>query len=113
VQSCRIAATKKATLSKGDGSSCFLNVPGRFWQRPGTFQKIQAVEGVRLVLFFPYFLTVTLASERFFNALFLAWLEVEGMPLDLFDDVLGLHLALKASECVLERFPFLDSNLCQ
>jgi hypothetical protein len=63
VQSCRIAATKKATLSKGDGSSCFLNVP--------------AVEGVRLVLFFPYFLTVTLASERFFNALFLAWLEVE------------------------------------
>ena len=35
------------------------------------------------------------------------------MTLDLFDDVLGLHFALEAAECIFERLAFLHSNLCQ
>ena len=35
------------------------------------------------------------------------------MPLDLFDDVFGLHFALKTAQSVLERFPFLQSDFSQ
>jgi hypothetical protein len=66
-----------------------------------------------LVLFLTNLLTVTLASQRFFHALLLAWLQIEGVTLDLFDNVFGLHLALKAPQCVLKRFTFLNTNLCQ
>jgi hypothetical protein len=66
-----------------------------------------------LVLFFTNLLPVTLASERFFNALLLAWFQIEGVALDLFDDVFGLHFALEAAQCVFERLAFLNANLCQ
>jgi len=35
------------------------------------------------------------------------------MTLDLFDDVFGLYFALEAAQGILERFTFLNSNLCQ
>ena len=66
-----------------------------------------------LVLFLTNFLTVTLASERFFDALFLAWFQIEGVTLDLFDDVFGLNFTFEAAQGVLERFTFLNANLCQ
>ena len=66
-----------------------------------------------LVLFLANLLPVTLASERFFDALLLAWLQIEGVALDLFNDVFGLHFALEAAQGVLERLAFLHANLCQ
>ena len=50
---------------------------------------------VTLILFFTGFLASTLASERSFHTLFLARLQVEGVTLDLLDNVFLLHLALE------------------
>ena len=66
-----------------------------------------------LVLLFPNLLAIAFASERFFYALLLAWLQVKGVTLDLFDNVFGLNFALEAAQGIFERFTFLNSNLCQ
>lgn len=66
-----------------------------------------------LVLLLADLLTITFASERFFDALLFARLQVEGMALDFFDNVFCLHLALKATQGIFKRFAFLNSNLCQ
>ena len=60
------------------------------------------------ILFFTGFLTSALACERGFHALFLAGLQVKGVALNLLDDVFLLHLALEASQSILERFTLLD-----
>ena len=66
-----------------------------------------------LVLFFACFFPAALARQRFFDALFLARLQVKGVALDLLDDVFLLHLALKASQSVLEGFSLLKPYFCQ
>jgi hypothetical protein len=66
-----------------------------------------------LILFFPGFLAATLASERFFNALLFAGLQIEGVVLDLLDDVFLLHLAFKATQRILEGFALLKSDFGQ
>jgi len=40
-------------------------------------------------------LPVAFARQRFLGALLLAWLQIEGVPLDLFDDVFLLDFSLK------------------
>lgn len=71
------------------------------------------VAGCGLVLFLADLLAIAFACKSFLDATLLTWLQIEGVPLDLFDDVFGLHLALEATKCVLERFTFLNTNLCQ
>ena len=66
-----------------------------------------------LVLLFPNLLAITLASQRFFHALLLAWFQIERVTLDLFDNVFGLDFALETAQGIFERFTFLNSNLCQ
>jgi hypothetical protein len=58
-------------------------------------------------------LPVPFAGESGLNPLLFTWLQVKGMPLDLFDDVFGLHLALETAQRVLERLPFLQSDFSQ
>jgi len=64
---------------------------------------------VRLVLFdFPARLfPVSLAGQRLLDPLFLSRLQVEGVPLDLLDNVLLLDLSLEAPQSVFERFTVL------
>ena len=64
--------------------------------RPGKERPFAA-----LVLFFARFLASSLASERSLDTLFLAGLQVEGVALDLLDNVFLLHLALEAAQSVL------------
>jgi hypothetical protein len=66
-----------------------------------------------LVLFLTSFLTAPLASQRFFHALFLAWFQVEGVTLDLLDDVFLLNLAFKAAQRVLKGLTLLNSDFRQ
>jgi hypothetical protein len=66
-----------------------------------------------LVLLLADLLTITLASERFFYALFFARLQIKGMTLYFLDDVFGLHLSLETAQSILKGFAFLNSNLCQ
>jgi len=54
-----------------------------------------------LVLLFASLFATTLASERLFHALLFAGLQVVGVTLHLFDDVLLLDLALKPTQGVL------------
>jgi len=66
-----------------------------------------------LVLLLADLLAITLAGERFFDALLFARLQVKGMTLYFLDDVFGLHLALETAQSILKGFAFLNSNLCQ
>jgi hypothetical protein len=75
--------------------------PGR--ERPSTAS----------VLFLTCFLARALASQRGFHALFLAGLQVKGVALYLLDNVFLLHLALEATQSVLERLALLKSNFRQ
>ena len=82
----------------------------------GPYRAGAAPEGAalsRLVLFFTRFLASSLASKRGFYALLLAGLQVKGVALDLLDYVFLLHLALKASQSVLEGFSLLKPYFCQ
>src|SRR5579863_517351 len=65
------------------------------------------------VLFLACFLACALASQRCFHPLFFAGLQVKGVALDLLDNVFLLHLALEATQSVLERFALLMSNFRQ
>jgi hypothetical protein len=56
------------------------------------------------------FLVVTLAGQRLFNSLLLAWLQVKGVTLNFLNYVCLLQLCVKTIE---ERFGFLQSNLWQ
>jgi len=53
----------------------------------------------RKLLHFPTtFFSVSLASQRLLDPLFLAWLQVKRMPFDLFDDVFLLNFALEPAK---------------
>jgi len=65
------------------------------------------------ILFFARFFTSPLACECCLDTLFLTGLQVEGVALDLLDNVFLLHLALETAQCVLERFSLLKSYFCQ
>ena len=65
------------------------------------------------ILFLARFFSSTFASQRCFDALFLAGLQVEGMALDLLDNVFLLHLAFEAAQSVLEGFTLLKSYFSQ
>ena len=71
------------------------------------------VAHLALVLFFACFFPAALARQCFFDALFLARLQVKGVPLDLLDDVFLLHFALKATQRILEGLALLESYFCQ
>ncbi len=62
-----------------------------------------------LVLFLASLFTASLASQRFFHALFLARFQVKGVSLDLLDNVFLLHLALETAQSVLEGLTLLNS----
>jgi hypothetical protein len=66
-----------------------------------------------LILFFACFLARPFPSQRGLHALLFTRLQVEGVSLDLLDDVFLLDLALEAAKCVLEGFTLLQSNFCQ
>jgi hypothetical protein len=56
-------------------------------------------------------LTIALAGQRLFDAEFLAWLQIEGVPFDFPDDVLLNNLPLEAAERVLHRLAVLEPYL--
>ena len=66
-----------------------------------------------LILFLACLLPAALASQRLLDTLFLAGLQVEGMTLDLLNDVFLLHLALETAESILEGFTLLESYFSQ
>ena len=66
-----------------------------------------------LILFLTNLLAIPLTSECLFYALLFTWFQVERVTLYFFDDVFGLHFALETAQGILERFTFLNSNLCQ
>ena len=65
------------------------------------------------VLFFARLLASSFASERGLYTFLFAGLQVEGVALDLLDNVFLLHLALEATQSILEGLTLLKSNFCQ
>jgi len=90
-------------LSRRENSRTCQNGKGRFHSGPF----------FNLFLLFASFLAVAFAGERLFHTLFFARLEIEGVPLYLFNNVFLLHFSLEAAQGVLQRFALLDSNFCQ
>jgi len=58
-------------------------------------------------------LPIAFPGHRLLDAEFLAWLQVEGEPFDLADDILLHNLSLEAAERVLHRLAILESHLSQ
>ena len=56
---------------------------------------------------FVAFLSVTLPGQRFFGALLFAGLQIKGVTLNLFDDVLLLDLALESPQGAFQGFTLL------
>ena len=83
------------------------------WCGAASFRYKKRRPPVLLVLLFSNFLAITLARERFFHALLLAWLQIKGVALNLLDDVFGLNLAFKTPKSILKGLAFLNSYLCQ
>jgi hypothetical protein len=73
----------------------------------------QPLRLLRLFDFPATLLPVPFARQRLFDAQFFARLQVEGVPLDFFNDVFLLHLTLEASEGVLQGFTLLESDFSQ
>src|ERR1035437_3458541 len=58
-------------------------------------------------------LAVAFTGQCLLDAEFLAWLQVEGVPFDLADDVLLQNLPLEAAESVLYRLAVLERYVSQ
>jgi hypothetical protein len=59
------------------------------------------------------FLAIPLARESLFDPLFFSRFQIEGMPLDLFNDVFLLHLPLEPAKGVFQRFALLEPDFSQ
>ena len=68
---------------------------------------------IALILFFACLLSGALARVRGLHTLLFAGLQVEGVTLNLLDDVFLLHLALEAAQSILEGFTLLKPYFCQ
>ena len=66
-----------------------------------------------LVLLLACLFTAAFPRQRFLDALFLAGLQVEGVTLNLLDNIFLLHLTLEATQRILKRFSLLNSDFCQ
>jgi hypothetical protein len=66
-----------------------------------------------LFLFFPRFFAAAFACQGFLGAPFFAGLQVEGVPLDLLDDVFLLHFALETAQGIFQRLALLYSDFRQ
>jgi hypothetical protein len=60
----------------------------------------------------PVLLAAAFAGQRGFHTPLLAGRDIEGMSLDLFDDVLLLNFPLKPAQGALERFMLAQTNFC-
>src|ERR1035437_9251230 len=58
-------------------------------------------------------LSIAFTGQCLLDAEFLAWLQIEGVPFDLSDDVLLQNLPLEAAEGVLYGFAILQHYLSQ
>ncbi len=66
----------------------------------------------KLVLLFSSLLAIPLASQSCLDATLLTGLQVVGVTLHLFDDVLLLYLPFEPAQRIFERLAFLNANLC-
>ena len=66
-----------------------------------------------LILFFPCLLATAFTRQCFLYALFLARLQVEGVTLNLLDNIFLLHFALETAQRILEGLTLLNSDFRQ
>src|SRR4029079_18022322 len=73
-----------------------------------TFTRRRSRSAAALLRFASKLLAITLSRQRLLRAAFIARLQVEGVLLDILDDVFLLHLPLEPSESALDRFALLN-----
>jgi len=66
-----------------------------------------------LLRFFAALLPVSLASQRLLRPALLTGLQIEGVLLDLFDDVFLLHFALESAQGAFQSLTLLDVDFSQ
>jgi hypothetical protein len=69
--------------------------------------------GLNLILLFAGFFTISFARQSFLGAAFFAGLQIEGMPLHFFNNVLLLDFTFEPTQGIFKRLTLLQSNLCQ
>jgi hypothetical protein len=87
-------------------------VDGFHRARPLRLARLQLLQ-TKLILLFTDLFPVPFACECFLHAFLFAWFQVKGVALDLFNDVLRLHLPLETTKSILQGLAFLNTNFCQ
>ena len=101
-------------MNKTWGAPSFVGPLHKGWESITLSPNVNTLgENALVGLFLAGLLAVAFARQRLLHAHLLAWLHVIRVPLDLFDDVFLLHLALEAAQCIFQRFAFLNLDFCQ
>jgi hypothetical protein len=84
----------------------------------GAFLKLRAAARggpsvLLLIAFFARFLSIAFPRQRLLHAAFLTGLQIEGMPLDFFDNVLLLDFTFEPAQGVFKRLALLNPNFGQ
>jgi hypothetical protein len=90
-------------LKEGKRCACHSRTAVRSW----------TANRSRLFDFPATFLPVPFACQRLLDPQFFARLQIEGMPLDFFNDVFLLYLPLETPESVFQGFTVLESDFSQ
>jgi len=106
-----VDALKYPILKFGHGAIPSMKMPGIKTGRSVATRF--ALQDYCLLRFPAALLPVPFTGEGGFNPLLLTWLQIEGMALDLFNDVFLLYLPLKATKGIFKSFALLQSYFCQ
>jgi hypothetical protein len=82
-------------------------------ERPAFLPVLQYFRFALVGLFLACLFAIALAGQSLLHAHLLAWLHVVRVPLDFFNNVFLLYLALETAQCILQRFAFLNLYFCQ
>jgi hypothetical protein len=80
----------------------------RSWNSIGRYLVGVGLPSILLLQLSPELLAIPLARERLFRSPFVAGFQIEGMFLDILDDVFLLDLTLEPAESAFNRFALLD-----
>ena len=108
---------RDSVLSRSPGRQAFEELgPGSFWLPRLVRRRATVWSGTRSFLLFRLsasLLSIAFTGQGLFDPEFLAWLQIEGVPFDLSDDVFLQDLPLEAAEGVLPGFSILQHYLSQ
>ncbi len=79
---------------------------------PWSFSHCQETPDTTSLGVTPHLLSAAFPRERLLRTPLVAWLQIEGVFLDVLDDVFLLYLSLESAKGTLNRLTILNSDFC-